>query len=155
VGRRRAAYGHLSERRERQFVFAGTINGTKYLHDWTGNRRIWPLTTGKVDLQWVTDNRDQLWAEASTREREGASIVLPERLWAIAERIQRSRMAPNTWIEALTKLKPPANASAHFFTTDLMIDHLGIPPERHNQHHWDKLKDAMGTCIRKPPQARV
>jgi len=48
----------------RSCVFAGTVNLGTYLHDRTGNRRYWPLRVGRMDVDGILRDRDQLWAEA-------------------------------------------------------------------------------------------
>lgn len=56
----------------RKSVMIGTTNNDKYLRDETGNRRFWPVRCGPgyVDLDWVQENLDQLWAEAAAVYRE-------------------------------------------------------------------------------------
>ncbi|SED26964.1 conjugal transfer protein TraC [Pseudomonas marginalis] len=67
----RESYGrrHLSV--PRQSVFIGTTNQDEYLKDDTGNRRYWPVTCTKVDLDGLRAERDQLWAEAVACFRAG------------------------------------------------------------------------------------
>jgi len=50
----------------RRFIFVGTINpgASGYLDDDTGNRRYWPVTATKCDIEAIVANRDQMWAEA-------------------------------------------------------------------------------------------
>lgn len=64
----RAPYGREIEEHPRRCVFAMTTNDSKYLKDETGNRRWLPVEcNGKVDIAWIEDNRDQLFAEAYQR----------------------------------------------------------------------------------------
>lgn len=63
----RMAYGRSTEHYPRRMVFAGTTNSKRYLRDETGNRRFWPIITGRIDLAGLAANRDQLLAEAKAR----------------------------------------------------------------------------------------
>jgi hypothetical protein len=78
----RPAYGTVVERHPRQCVFCGTTNETHFLKGDTGNRRFWvvrvePELRKHGDIkQAVTDDRDQLWAEAVQRWKEGERLYL-------------------------------------------------------------------------------
>lgn len=67
----RMPYGRRAQRFARQCVVCGTTNQHQYLKDQTGNRRYWPVTCGEIDIEALADVRDQLWAEADHRFREG------------------------------------------------------------------------------------
>lgn len=60
----RAPYGRVDERHHRRAIFLGTTNTDDYLHDETGNRRYWPVGVQFVNREGLTQDRDQLWAEA-------------------------------------------------------------------------------------------
>jgi putative DNA primase/helicase len=61
----RASFDRRAKDYPRQVVFIGTTNEDHYLVDPTGNRRMWPVrVTKRVDLDWVREVRDQLFAEA-------------------------------------------------------------------------------------------
>lgn len=71
----RESYGRRTIDVPRQCVFAGTTNQDEYLKDTTGNRRYWPVLCTQVDIEYLREVRDQLWAEALARYRAG------ERWW--------------------------------------------------------------------------
>lgn len=65
----RPPYERVSQDFPRRCVFAMTTNETEYLKDETGNRRWLPvkLVKEEADVEWLADNRNQLFAEAYHR----------------------------------------------------------------------------------------
>jgi predicted P-loop ATPase len=63
----RAPYARNTIDYPRQCIFAGTTNAPEWNADPTGGRRFWPITCGSVNLDYLAEQRDQLFAEAVHR----------------------------------------------------------------------------------------
>jgi putative DNA primase/helicase len=100
----REKYGKTYRDHPRQCVFIGTTNEHQYLHDRTGNRRYWPVNCDRIDVPGITENRDQLWAEARTR------FELQERWWLDTDELEgaareqvKERESREAWFEPVAK----------------------------------------------------
>lgn len=94
----RPPYGRYTVEVPRQCVFAGTVNPDTYLRDETGNRRFWPLRCGTIDIAALARDRDQLWAEAVYRFREGAIWWIDDpSILAEAAAAQEARYQADAW----------------------------------------------------------
>jgi hypothetical protein len=61
----RPPYGRAMMSIPRRTVLFGTTNDKQYLTDVTGARRIWPILFQKaIDIAWLREHRDELFAEA-------------------------------------------------------------------------------------------
>ena len=67
----RGSYGRTPMDHPRQCVFAGTTNYGQYHSDVTGAVRLWSFRAREVNLDYLRQNRDQLWAEAVARYKRG------------------------------------------------------------------------------------
>ena len=83
----------------RQCIFAGTTNVSHYLTDDTGNRRWWPVEcAGRIKLDDLRRDREQLWAEAAALYLGGATWWLePGNLLQEAEMEQAARLEQDPW----------------------------------------------------------
>lgn len=126
----RTPYDRRVSRFPRRCVFVGTTNDSEYLRDPTGNRRFWPVKVGDVDVAGIARDRDQLFAEALFRYRQG------EEFWPQADDVgmftdeQELRFRPDPWetpiadwLEKWSSRTVTARDAEHegFITTDLLL----------------------------------
>lgn len=124
VDRYRPPYGQRAISVPRQCVFAGTVNHSQYLPDETGGRRFWPVAvpTGfEINIEGLKAARDQLWAEAFARYKQGARWWLDDlQLKRAAEREQRARYEADPWEARISEWldkEPRRVVSGHKETT--------------------------------------
>jgi putative DNA primase/helicase len=67
----RAPYDRRPQSHPRTNIFAATTNNATPFADETGNRRFWPVACGKIEIEKLRADRDQLWAEAVARFKGG------------------------------------------------------------------------------------
>ena len=128
----RPLYGRKPIPRPRMFIIAGTVNPTAgYLTDPTGNTRYWPIKCGSsIDLIALERDKEQLWAEAVYRYKQGERIWLQEEEHDLAVLEQEDRLIDDIMADKI--IKAALNVSSDkwpvkdFFLTEL-VDELNIP----------------------------
>jgi len=97
-------YGRKERREPRQCLFIGTTNTDDWNRDETGGRRFWPVKVVHVDLAWMEEYRDQLFAEA--REAyEAGEPHWPDRNFErrVISPQQDKRLFHDAWEETLAQ----------------------------------------------------
>lgn len=119
----RRPYGHHIEDVPRWCFFAGTTNGSEYLLDESGNRRFWPMKCTKADVEAITRDRDQLWAEAMVLFKAG------EKWWPEGEKLiaeitaqQGDRMEGDSWDATIAVFV----SGLEKVTSEAVLTHLGF-----------------------------
>ena len=125
----RAPYGRTTQAYKRRSILCGTTNRDDWANDPTGNRRFPVLSPAEIDAEWISTNRDSLWARVVVEWRKGAQWwFTKEEEDRISE--QAARFAPtNDDVEvAFEYLR---NYPGEWVSTrDLMIQALGRDAER-------------------------
>jgi hypothetical protein len=142
--RARPAYGRARKDQPRRCVLLATTNNDQYLKE--PDRRFWPIKTTSIDIEALKRDRDQLWAEAAQREREGASIVLEHELREAARAEQQAREDHDPWddilIDAVGTIE---QEQERVFSRDLFEIVLGI----HKSKLLDRDSKRLGKCMRR------
>lgn len=105
--RARLAYARLTEDVPRQCVFMGTTNEATFLTSVSGNRRIWPIEVNNVDTDAISEDLDQLYAEALVmyyRKFKGVSnelVLQTDEARQGASIAQDSRIESDEWEERI------------------------------------------------------
>ena len=129
VDRFRFSYGHRVQEFKRQCVFGGTTERDDWLPKLDGRRRFWPARCGQdIDLDALTADRDQLWAEALVRYGLGERWHLYEDdLIEAAVREQEDRSPPDVWTDIIMAF---CKGKHYVTTTDVLLNALGFPKDR-------------------------
>jgi hypothetical protein len=138
----RMAYGRLAVEKPRSWVIIGTTNSSSYLSDLSGNRRYWPIAVQNIDITWIRDHRDHLWAEACAREANGESIRLDPSLWKAAAAQQSARVYSHPWVEALVEEYATKDPGIRV-TREELFEFLTVPLDRRKAHDSRIISSAM------------
>lgn len=131
----RDSYGFHAKDYPRTCVFAATTNPSgAYFNDETGARRFWPIPiTKEIDVAHATRYRDQYWAEAVARFKDGESwhITDPAILAEILE-YQRARYDQDAWQERVEKFitTPKDNGDIGPFSIAEILAGIGLREAR-------------------------
>lgn len=136
----RPSYGEAAVAVPRESIFLGSINPAKgaptYLQD-DENRRYWPITCGKMDIERLAKDRDQLFAEAVHRYRQGEKAYIEDTI-ELAEIIaeQEKRREQDPWDEILA---PWVSAHRDGFTPREVYAALGYQGKDLSSSHRKRL----------------
>lgn len=125
----------------RRLVFFGTTNQQEFLADETGNRRWLPLAVSEVDVDGITRDRLQLWAEG--REmflRGGVDYQEAEKL---AAREHGTFMIHDSWEDAIHRWLGTEEAPTDISSAAIFADVLLMATRDITRAHEMRLGKAM------------
>jgi len=142
----RPVHGKQTIDRPRRCVFIGTTNEHQYLKDSTGNRRFWSVPCGIIDIPGITAARDQIWAEAVARYREGEywHITDPETL-KMATLVQADRTEEDVWGPVIDDwLASDSQINVKYFLSgDILYHALGMTRDRQSKADQMRVADHL------------
>ncbi len=142
VDRYRPPYAVTTQDFPRTCIFCGTTNEHWIFNDPTGARRFWPVKVSKIRLEYLRDNREQLFAEAYQR------FISKEKWYEVDEKKHaeetEDRRQIDPWedkiLEYINRYKDQG-----IFIADIMGDDcLKIPIERQEM----KTQKRVGRILR-------
>jgi putative DNA primase/helicase len=147
VDRFRKPFGRYITEQPRQCVLAGTVNpSTEYFNDDTGAVRFWPIECKSIDLDALTADRDQLWAEATARYKIGERWWLDVKEMVDAASIQQEhRYASDSWEDNIKRWLEANPIIDQVTTGEILSSVFELPPSEH-----DKAKQTrVGMILRR------
>lgn len=128
----RPPYGRRAAQFPRQCVFIATTNETEYLKDRTGNRRYWPVKCGRIDIEAIERDREQLWAEALELYRAGTAWHLSpeENDLAMQQQIDRVHLTELEQDVASYLERQRAANITEISVRDVLVHGLGVDPDK-------------------------
>jgi predicted P-loop ATPase len=138
----RPPYGSRIIESPRSCVFWGTTNSEGYLKDETGGRRFWPVKVGKINVDLLREQRDQLWAEAVILyEANVPWWITKKEAQADAERHQRDRYIGDPWDEIISSY---VDLEAEVTIAEVLTNALHLDKSR-----WTQLEqNRVARCLR-------
>ena len=127
--RYRPSYGRREADFPRQCVFSASTNLAEYLTDATGNRRFWPVQCRGIDVSSITNDRDQLWAEAAHAYRNGeAWHLVDDDIRAAASIEQHKRMERDPWEDVVSDWIERQTPGSGLTSRELLDRALNLKP---------------------------
>ncbi len=132
-------YREFESRFKRHLIFVGTTNEDEVLNDSTGERRWLPGRCETLDVDWIKDNREQLWAEGAAKFLAGGVD------WEDAQRLglgeHHEFKVSDSWEASVLRwLKEPhfsgglsPEAVGHVTTSEALAGAVNLPVAHHDK----------------------
>lgn len=148
----RAPYARTMVHVPRRVVFVATVNPPQlgYLVDESGNRRMWPVECGKVgpiDLDGITRDRLQLWAEARTQYALGIKWwpTTPEER-RICNQEQDQRMQTEVWTGKVKRYLDAMKPGSEVTVRQVLSECIDVKTADQDQKNSTRVGIALARC---------
>ena len=140
--RYRPSYGKMPVQRDRRTVFTASTNNYQFLSDGP-ERRFWCVEVmEKIDIDFIQENRNQLWAEALHWFQAGVEWWLCEDSDDLNQQYQQSFIIDDPWtvkvLECMAK-----NGRA---TTKEIMDHIDLSPRDQHTGNSRRIGQILRDC---------
>jgi predicted P-loop ATPase len=144
----RPPYGRTEINARRPSILVGTTNSDQFLNDPSGSRRFWAIElteSKKIDIEYIRQNRDQIWAQAISLFMQGGDYC-----WWLDEAEQEASDAANEkfkkrdpWDEYIETYlgKDPTIKNRHGFRIQSVFEEaLGMKAANVNPYEVNRVK---------------
>ena len=139
--RYRPSYAKAPVKRQRSLVFTSTTNELAFLTDSTGNRRYWPVNTGAIDIEGLRRDRDQIWAEAVYRFKNGERWWLEGDHETELQEYQKSFVVDDPWVPSIQGLLSEFGDTGVLM--DQIFDQLGLEKPYRNSGYARRITSIL------------
>ena len=147
----RPPYGRADVTFNRHCVFAGTTNPDEFLIDSTGNRRYWvACVTKPIDIEALRRDRNQLWAEAVHRYRDGEAWWFDHDEQVIADEVTEHHRAEHAWADPIRTWwsNLAANKRAKYEAEGFALADVAVGALQLTTDQLDHKERAIGRALR-------
>lgn len=121
----RGSYDRRATTKQRHFILCGTTNKEHFLKDTTGNRRFWVVEINKkIDINFVKENRDLIWAAILALYNSNEEWWLDENTEIQLQKETQQYEQENSYVEIVASYIERHNPCT---VTDIMKNALEIP----------------------------
>lgn len=151
----RPSFGRAIVRNPRSVVIVGSTNEEQFLADATGSRRWWIVEVeNEVDVEFLTRERDQLWAEAVAAYNAGERWWLNEDEEAKREALADANHVEHPWTESVLEWAA-ARGPRSFTARDVLSEALKMPLAQQKQSDWAPVGRILRRAGYAPRRTRV
>ncbi|MBD1888425.1 virulence-associated E family protein [Coleofasciculus sp. FACHB-SPT9] len=138
---------------KRSFILVGTTNQDQFLVDPTGNRRFWVIDINqKIDIEWIKQNRDLIWAAAVKAYKDNYPVYLNETEQQISNAMNMNHQESDMWEDLV--INWVLEQQEPFTLSDVLVQAIGKEPKswkRSDATRVTSILESMG--LEKPDKA--